>query len=110
MTQAKELKAFQKRNPEVEFTDEQNELLKKLKSINRFDGTIKRVRGDRAEKKLYNFLKAALNNEEVVVVNNFKIMTLQDLDKIAVDKEKDFVIFNLTKRYIMSLEVKSIKE
>ena len=65
------------------------------------------MRGDKAEKKLYNFLQASLQNEEVVVINNFKIMTLQDLDKIAVDKEKDFVVFNLTKRYIMSLEVKS---
>ena len=107
LIQAKELKAIQKRNPEFESTDEQKEILKKLNDINKLDGKIKRVRGDRAEKKLYNFLEASLKNEEVVVVNNFKIMTLQDLDKIAEDKEKDFVVFNLTKRYIMSLEVKS---
>ena len=34
-------------------------------------------------------------------------MTLRDLDELASDFEKDFVILNLTKRFIMSLEVKS---
>ena len=95
------------KNYEMEFTVEHKELLRKLKLINQLDGKIKKVNGDRAEKKAYNFLKDLIKDEEVVVINNFKIMTLQDLEKIAADKEKDFVIFNLTKRYIMSLEVKS---
>merc|ERR1711976_685403 len=67
LTHAKELKAIQKRNPEYEFTDDQKELLGNLRDINKLDGKIKRVLGDRAEKKLYNFLQAALQNEEVVV-------------------------------------------
>ena len=34
-------------------------------------------------------------------------MKLKNLDEIAEDFEKDFLIFNLTKRYILSLEVKT---
>ena len=62
-------------------------------------------------KKVYKFLKKCIQDKETIVVNNFKIMTLQDLDKIKNDKsskdlEKDFVIFHLKKRAIISLEIK----
>ena len=63
--------------------------------------------GERAEKKVYVLLRECIKGGETVVIHSFKIMKLQDLYEIAEDHEKDFVIFNLKKRFIMSLEVKS---
>ena len=65
------------------------------------------AKGEFAEKEAFKFLKDCIEIEdEVVVINDFKIMSPEDLDKAVRDFEKDFLIFNLTKRYIMSLEVK----
>ena len=79
------------------------ERLKVLKRVKQLEHVI----GECAEKKVYNFLKDCIRNTEVLVVNNFKIMELKDLDEIGQEFEKDFFILNLTKRYILSLEVKA---
>ena len=41
---------------------------------------LKHVKGEFAEKEAYNFLNKFFNDEEVIVINNFKIMS-QDLGK-----------------------------
>ena len=79
------------------------ELLNQSKRVKQLEHVI----GELAEKQVYSFLKECINDEEVVVINNFQVMTVEDLDEIATDFEKDFVILNLTKRFIMSLEVKA---
>ena len=81
----------------INLSEENNQRVKQLNQII----------GECAEKKVYTFLKECIEDEEVLVVNNFKVMELQDLDEIAEDFEKDFFILNLTKRYMMSLEVKA---
>ena len=45
-------------------------------------------------------------NEDVLVIHGLKIMNLSEKDEIE-DFEKDFLIINLTKTYVMSIEVKS---
>ena len=84
-------------------TKDEQELVKSLSRV--LD--LEHIVGEFAEKEIYQFLKDCIEDEEVVVINNLKIMTLRDLDELATDFEKDFVILNLTKRFIMSLEVKS---
>ena len=91
----------------VELNTEQLKKIETLTEVDKIDGKITKLIGERAEKKVYELLRECIKDEETVVIHNFKIMTLQDLDQIAEDHEKDFVIFNLKKRFIMSLEVKS---
>ena len=99
-SEARKLKNYQKsRNLTIEELD----LVEQLKKVD----NLKHIIGEQAEKKVYNFLKECIKDEEAVVINNFKIMTLKDLDDIVEDFEKDFVILNLTRRFIMSLEVKA---
>ena len=99
-TKARELKKDQRSRS---LTKEELDLVEKLKKVD----NLKHIIGEQAEKKVYNFLKECILDEECVVINNLKIMTLKDLDDIAEDFEKDFVILNLTRRFIMSLEVKA---
>ena len=97
---AKELKKDQRTRT---LTEDELDLVEKLKKVD----NLKHIIGEHAEKHVYNFLKQSIKDEETVVINSFKIMTLKDLDDIAEDFEKDFVILNLTRRFIMSLEVKA---
>ena len=66
------------------------------------------VKGERAEKKIYKAIKKYFDktNEEVVVLYSFNFM-----GKLASKNydpcEKDFILINLTKRYIMPLEIKT---
>ena len=88
--------------PEVDQLPD-SELLNQSERVKQLEHVI----GELAEKQAYSFLKECIIDEEVVVINNFKVMTVEDLDEIATDFEKDFVILSLTKRFIMSLEVKA---
>ena len=84
-------------------TEEELVLVEKLKKVRNLEHIV----GEYAEKQIYQFLKDCINDDEVVVINNFKIMTLKDLDDVAKDCEKDYVILNLSKRSIISLEIKA---
>ena len=66
------------------------------------------IKGEKTEKKVYKAIKNlfARLNEDVLVIHGLKCMQLKDQDEIEYE-EKDFLIINLTKRYVMSLEVKS---
>ena len=80
-----------------------------LELVNRYE-TVKNLehaKGEFAEKEAYKFLQHCIKGEEVIVINNFKIMSPEDLEEAVRDFEKDFLIVNLSKRYLMALEVKS---
>ena len=64
------------------------------------------VKGERAEKKVFQALEKYFSstNEEVVVFYSFNFM---GYEKELKPEEKDFILINLTKRYIMPLEVKT---
>ena len=64
------------------------------------------VKGERAEKKVFQALEKYFSstNEEVVVFYSFNFM---GYEKDLKPEEKDFILINLTKRYIMPLEVKT---
>ena len=68
------------------------------------------IKGELAERKVYNAIKKIFkkHNEDVLVIQGLKFMALaeQSQDEIK-DFEKDFLVINLTRRYVMSLEVKS---
>ena len=94
-----------------DFTDEELELLNIFRKIEALNGKISNVNGERAEKKVYKYLQKCIKDKETVIVNNFKIMTVPnqaeiDNDKPAQEVEKDFVIFHLKKRAIISMEIK----
>ena len=99
---AKDLKE-KKKDTNFTLTDEELELVNTYKKIIKLE----HAKGDFAEKEAYKFLKDCVNNEEVIVINNLKIMSPEDLDEAVRDFEKDFLIVNLSKRYLMALEVKS---
>ena len=63
------------------------------------------VKGERAEKKVFQALEKYFSstNEEVVVFYSFNFMGYEE----ATGYEKDFILMNFTKRYIMPLEVKT---
>ena len=84
-------------------TDTESVLVEKLKEVDELEHIV----GEYAEKSAYLFLKDCIMDDEVLVINNLRIMTMKDLDDIAEEFEKDFLILNLTKRFIMSLEVKA---
>ena len=64
------------------------------------------VKGEMAEKKVFQALEKyfSLTKEEVVVFYSFNFM---GYEKDLNPEEKDFILINWTKRYIMPLEVKS---
>ena len=69
---------------------------------------LKLVKGERSEKRVYEALKRYFkkHNEEVLVLYSFKFIG----EKEGVNckqREKDFILINLSKRYIMPLEVKT---
>ena len=66
------------------------------------------VKAEKAEKKMFNALKKYFSNvnEEVIVIYSFNFMgsvSKKDFQPV----EKDFILLNLTKRYIMPLEIKT---
>ena len=68
------------------------------------------IEGEMLEKKIYNGLKLIFTklNDDVMVVHGIRFMELADQNKDEiVDFEKDFLIINFTRRFVMSLEVKS---
>lgn len=73
-------------NIEVDQLSEQ-ELLNQSKRVKQLEHVI----GELSEKQVYSFLKECIIDEEVVVINNFKVMTVGDLDEIATDFEKDLL-------------------
>ena len=100
---AKELKKIQQRR---NLNEKEQELVEQLKKVNEIEHII----GEYAEKRVYDLIKKHIedkNIKDTIVINNFRLMTLKDLDDIAEDFEKDFVILNLKRRLIMSLEVKA---
>ena len=70
--------------------------------------SLQSVRGERAEKKMFKSLQKYFSktNEEVLVLNSFDCMKSWSERNIK-PVEKDFILVNLTKRYIMPLEVKA---
>ena len=62
------------KNVQTILTEEEQELVKKLKKVDELEYIV----GEFAEKKIYHFLKDCIEDEEVVVINNLKIMTLRD--------------------------------
>ena len=66
------------------------------------------VKAEKAEKKIFKAIKKYFSkvNEEVVVIYSFSFMGSVS-KKDFQPAEKDFIILNLTKRYIMHLEVKT---
>ena len=66
------------------------------------------VKAEKAEKKMFKAIQKYFSNveEEVIVLYSFNFMgsvVTKDFKPV----EKDFILFNLTKRYIMPLEVKT---
>ena len=66
------------------------------------------VKGEKAEKKVYEAIEKYFSNsnEEFLVLYNLMFMGLLTA-RDYLPEEKDFIIINLTKRYIMPLEVKT---
>ena len=66
------------------------------------------VKGEKAEKKVYEAIEKYFSNsdEEILVLYNFMFMGFLEARDYK-PMEKDFIIINLTKRYIMPLEVKT---
>jgi hypothetical protein len=98
---AKEQQKFQSNKVYTEIKtleEKEKEMVKCLQS----------VKGERAEKKMYKSLQKyfSKNNEEVLVLNSFGCMKSWSERNIH-PVEKDFILINLTKRYIMPLEVKA---
>ena len=70
--------------------------------------SLQSVRGERAEKKMFKSLQKYFSktNEEVLVLKSFDCLKSWP-ERNMKPVEKDFILFNLTKRYIMPLEVKA---
>ena len=91
---------------------ENNKFYTELRELNQREiemvKSIQRVRGERAEKKMFKALQKYFSSrkEEVLVMYNFNFMG-SVLEKDFEPSEKDFILINLTKRYIMPLEVKT---
>ena len=77
-----------------DLTDIEAVLIEKLKEVDELEHIV----GEYAEKSAYLFLKECIMDDEVLVINNLRIMAMKDLDDIAEDFEKDFIILNLTRR------------
>ena len=92
-----------KRGRDPELSDEEKEMLGIFRRID----VVKRILGEYAEKEAHQYLKSCIDTDEVIVINHHKIMKLEDLDMVATNFEKDFLILNLTKRLIFNLEVKA---
>ena len=70
--------------------------------------SIQVVKAEKAEKKMFKAIKKYFSKvkEEVVVLYSFNFMGSIEAKNFE-PREKDFILFNLTKRYIMPLEVKT---
>ena len=66
------------------------------------------VKAEKAEKKVFKAIEKYFSNinEEVVVLYSFYFMGTMGAKNLE-PREKDFILVNLTKRYIMPLEVKT---
>ena len=80
---------YQENQKDTNFTltDEELELVNVYNKIIKLE----HAKGEFSEKEAYKFLKDCLKNEEVIVINNFKMMCPEDLDKAVRDFEKDFL-------------------
>ena len=83
---------------EAKFKKKENEII----SMQR------KFRGERAEKNLYHGLKDFFENrdEVICVIFGYKILRLDVNDKENNTTEKDCIIINLDKKYIMVFEAK----
>ena len=91
---------------------EKNEMYKELRSLEEEEVQMVKnlpiVRGERAEKKLFKAIKKHFSraDEEVAVFYAYNFMGSVS-EKHIKPVEKDFILINLTKRYIMPIEVKT---
>ena len=74
----------------------------KKMSQNQIIGKRANFSGDRCEKVMYESLKTFYKNQDVVVIHSPKFRTLNGNHS----NEKDFIIINLQKGYVLSIEVK----
>jgi hypothetical protein len=63
-------------------TEDEAELLEKLKKVD----LLEHIVGENAEKSAYHFLKDCITDDEVLVINNLRIMTMKDLGDNYVPK------------------------
>ena len=103
---------MEKRLKEAKLTLASNETYKEIRPLSREEeelvNDLPGIIGERAEKKLFSGLKSYFDScdEEVLVFYNLTFMGPKD-GRDMKPCEKDFVLVNLTKRYIMPLEVKA---
>ena len=89
-----------------------NEMYKELRSLDEEEvqmvKNLQTVCGERAEKKLFKAIKKHFSktDEEIVVLYSYNFMGAVS-EKHIKPVEKDFILINLTKRYIMPIEVKT---
>ena len=63
-------------------TEDEAELVEKLKKVD----LLEHIVGENAEKSAYHFLKDCIMDDEVLVINNLRIMTMKDLGDNYVPK------------------------
>ena len=103
---------MEKRLKEAKLTLASNETYKEIRPLSREEeelvNDLPGIIGERAEKKLFSGLKRYFDScdEQVLVFYNLTFMGPKD-GRDMKPCEKDFVLVNLTKRYIMPLEVKA---
>ena len=91
---------------------EKNEMYKELRSLEKEEvqmvKNLQSVRGERAEKKLFKAIKKHFSNidEEIAIFYAYNFMGSVSEQHIK-PVEKDFILINLTKRYIMPIEMKT---
>ena len=89
-----------------------NEMYKELRSLEEEEVQMVKnlhiIKGERAEKKLFKAIKTHFTraNEEIAVFYAYNFMGSVS-EKLMKPVEKDFILINLTKRYIMPIEVKT---
>lgn len=73
-------------------------------SLTKLKSSIPNVRGDLLEKQFYESIKSYVENqnENVLVIHSHKLLGL----KSNTQKEKDFIVVNLSFGYILNIEVK----
>ena len=85
-------------------TPEESEMVENFNRIN----TLDEIKGEETEYKIYKKLQAYLkeHHEEAVVFHGLKFMGATHQEEIEY-QEKDFLVVNMTHRYILNLEVKA---
>ena len=89
-----------------------NEMYKEMRSLEEEEVQMVKnlhiIKGERAEKKLFKAIKTHFTraNEEIAVFYAYNFMGSVS-EKLMKPVEKDFILINLTKRYIMPIEVKT---